>query len=224
MAANTTATNRMTAKTPPERHLLKHLGQRDEQKRRPRGHVQPEGEHRRHHHARGHEPRDGVEDGDVLRRVHHVHVSLQVAAVHQRAAAGQRQAEECLAERVHPGSGIQQRLPAGHEQVQIARFRPRQRGHADGDDDEQHEEGGHEHLVRLLDAPGHAEDHDAEGDGQPQQVETHVTEVRRHGSEEGARIGLGHKLAGHRREQVMASPAQHHGIPDGQGERPQRGN
>ena len=55
-------------------------------------------------------------------------------------------------------------------------------------------------------------------------MEAHVAEVRRHGPEEGARIGLGHELAGQGREQVMARPAEHHRIPDGQGQRPQGGN
>ena len=73
-----------------EGHLLEDLGQRDEQKRRPGRHVQPEGEHRRHHDAGGHKPGDGIENGDVLGGVHHVHISLEVTTVDECAAPGKR--------------------------------------------------------------------------------------------------------------------------------------
>ena len=73
-----------------EGHLLEDLGQRDEQKRRPGRHVQPKGEHRRHHNAGGHKPGDGIENGDVLGGVHHVHISLEVTTVDERAAPGKR--------------------------------------------------------------------------------------------------------------------------------------
>ena len=48
-----------------------------------------QGEHRRHHDAGGHKPGDGIENGDVLGGVHHVHISLEVTTVDERAAPRQ---------------------------------------------------------------------------------------------------------------------------------------
>ena len=195
------------AEQPAERHLLEHLRQHDEQKRGACLGVGSEREHGRHHHHGGQNRGQRAEHHDVARRRDHVHVLLQVAAVDQRAATCQRQAEERLPERKHPGLRVGKRLPARHEQVCVAVERAGQHGHPNEQHAEQDEEQRHHDLVQALDAARDPQDHDGKCDDERRGVPADASEIAGDLTEVPAHIRLGEQGSGCGGEQVLEEPA-----------------
>ena len=145
----------------------------------------------------GHGGHDGVrhhDDGGVF---HKVLFLIQIRAVSNHNAHGQGQREEHLAAgggenggkvgslgdeaRLHGVAGDKHELQAFHSAGQ---------GQGADDDNDQHDEqGGHTHLVELLDAAGHAAPVDEVADDQEQQGEGHTAEgIGQHGAEQ---VGAG---------------------------------
>ena len=138
--------------------------------------------------------------------------------------AGDGEAEEGLPQRKDPGGGICQGFPARDEQVLVALNGAGQEGHAHGHEDEEDEEGRHEHLVDALNAARDADDHDDEGYCQAGHVIGNVAEARGDAAEIGAHALLRHDLARKRAHEVVERPAQDDGVSHGDGQRAQRGD
>ncbi len=148
---------------------------------------------------------------------------LHVAAVDEHARAVDGQGEEGLSHGHNPGLGVEQVAPVRLEQVEVPVHRAREKGHPHGDDEEEHKEGGHHELADFLDAGGHAQHQNQDGQGHGDEVPGHRAEVHRQGVKEGCGVP-GQDGAGHRPGDVPQHPAHHHRVADGDAQHAQQGH
>ena len=135
-----------------EGDVLQDAGQGNEQQRGAGADIQTVGKAGGDDHQSGHHGGDGVKDGGAGSNLDHVLLVIQISAVDDHAAAGDRQGEEGLAHGPHPGHGVGQSLPPGGEDELVAFGSAGQEGHADGQHGKDDEKDRHHDLVRLFNA------------------------------------------------------------------------
>ena len=134
--------------------VLQDAGQRDKQQRGAGTHVQTIGKAGGDDDQGSRHGGDGIKDGSAGGDLDYILLVVQISAVDDHAAAGDRQGEEGLAHGPHPGHGIGKRLPARGEHELVALGSTGQEGHPDSQNGKNDEEHGHHDLVGLFDAFG----------------------------------------------------------------------
>lgn len=197
-----------------EGNVLQNGGQRDKEQAGAGAHVQTVGEAGGDHDQSGHQGGDGVKQRRVLCHAHHVFFLRKICTVDDHAAAGDGQGEERLSHGPDPDHGVSQHFPSGGEHERIALARAGQKGHTDGQDQEDHKEQGHHDLVGALNAlcpqeqsqQGAHHHNDVEGDDR--------IGLRREGAEPGGSVS-GHERAQHRIHQRLEDVGDDDGVADG---------
>ena len=173
-----------------KRNVLQDLGQRDEQQTRTRADIHAVGKACGDDDQRRDQRRDGVKQRRMPRDADDVLLLIQICAVDDHAAAGDRQREEGLPHGGDPDRGVFQRLPARDQHEKIALARTGQKRRAHGEDQKDQKEQRHHDLVGLLDAVCAEEQREQRADDHDHMVRHDREAGLREGGEPGRRVGV----------------------------------